>query len=380
MQSSGQLSAGLNQALDRALEEQRVVGAVLLVARGGKIVYERAVGSSDRDAGRPMRADDLFRYSSLTKPIVTAAALALVARGKLKLEDETAKWLPEFRPKLPDGSTPAITIKQLLTHTSGLNYSFAEPADGPYHRARVSDGMDQPGLSMEENLRRIASAPLICAPGTEWHYSVSLDVLGAVLERVTGKPLPEVTTELVTGPLGMRDTAFRVVDRKRLAAAYVDGRPPQPMSDPQTVPFPPGAGIVYSPSRAFDERSFPAGGVGMVGTAPDMLRFLECIRSGGDPILPRELAASMMQNQIGDLPILIPGFGFGYGGAVLRDPAATQTPQNVGAWRWGGVYGHTWFVDPKLELTNVLMTNTALEGMVGQLAVDVLLATYAALK
>jgi CubicO group peptidase (beta-lactamase class C family) len=375
-----QLSSGLDQALDRAIAEQRIVGGVLLVAHRGQVVYERAVGSSDRDAGRATRVDDLFRYSSLTKPIVTAAALALIARGKLKFDDVASKWLPEFRPKLKDGSAPAITIKQLLTHTSGLNYLFAEPEGGPYHRARVSDGMDQPGLSMEENLRRIASAPLLCAPGSEWHYSVSLDVLGAILEKAAGKSLQEVVAELVTGPLGMRDTAFRVIDRNRLAAAYVDGRPPKPMTDPQTVPFPPGAGIVYSPSRAFDEQSFPAGGVGMIGSAPDMLRFLECIRSGGDPILPRELAASMMQNQIGALPILIPGFGFGYGGAVMLDPAASQSPQNIGAWRWGGVYGHTWFVDPTLEVTNVLLTNTALEGMIGQLAVDVLVATYAAMK
>jgi CubicO group peptidase (beta-lactamase class C family) len=368
---------GLDRALDSALAEQRIVGAVLLVAQRGEIVYRRAAGLADREAGRSLQAEDLFRYSSLTKPIVTTAALSLVSRGKLALSDTASKWLPEFRPKLADGRAPEITIRQLLTHTSGLDYGFHEPSDGPYHRARVSDGLDQPGLSMEENLRRIASAPLVNVPGTAFCYSVSLDVLGAVLERVHDRPLPEVVNELVLEPLGIRDSRFTVVDPKRLVVPYVDGRPPQKMRDPHIVPFYPSAeGISYSPARVFDERSFPSGGTGMVGTAPDMLKFLECIRTGGAPILPREMAESMLQNQIGNFDTGLPGWGFGFGGAVLLDPARSQTPQSVGTWMWGGVYGHSWFVDPSRELTVVLVTNTALEGMIGKLTIDVRDAAY----
>ncbi|HKR33317.1 MAG TPA: serine hydrolase domain-containing protein [Steroidobacteraceae bacterium] len=240
--------------------------------------------------------------------------------------------------------------------------------------------MDQPGLSLAENLRRLASVPLLRKPGTAWQYSLAIDVLGAVLERAAGSTLPSIVEELVTGPLSMRDTAFRVVDRARLAAPYVDGSPPQLMSDPQIVPYATGAGISYSPSRAFDERSYASGGAGMVGSAPDTLRFIECMRKGGAPILPVELTRAVMTDQIGAFEGPLPGFGFGYGGAVLRDPQAAETPQSPGTWRWGGVYGHSWFVDPTAQLSCALLTNTALEGMIGRLPIELRNAVYDTLR
>lgn len=375
-QFSSSLNSGIDRVLDAALEEQRIVGASLAIAQDGEVTCQRAVGLADRESRRPMQSNTLFRLSSITKPIVSAAAMALIARGKLSLDDHVDRWLPEFRPKLPGGGAATITIRQLLTHTSGLAYSFQEPADGPYHRANVSDGLDQPGLGLEENLRRIASVALLREPGSGWQYSVSIDVLGAVIERVYGKALPVATAELVTQPLSIHDTAFRVVDAARLAVAYVDGKPPRLMTDPEVIPFGPGAGISYSPSRVFNEKSFASGGTGMVGSAPDILAFLECIRRGGAPILPQKSAAAMMENQIGSLTGFMPGWGFGFGGAVLLDPAAAQTPQPRGSWMWGGVYGHSWFVDPVARLTVVLLTNTALEGMVGRLTFDVRKAVY----
>ncbi len=125
----------------------------------------------------------------MSKAIVAAAALALTERGKLSLDDPAARFLPDFRPRLKDGTTPDLLVRHLLTHTSGLTYGFVQRPDHPYHRAGVSDGMDQPGLSMEENLRRIASVPLEFAPGTAWGYSVSMDVLGAVIARANGTTL-----------------------------------------------------------------------------------------------------------------------------------------------------------------------------------------------
>jgi CubicO group peptidase (beta-lactamase class C family) len=368
--------AALDQALDSAIQHQRLVGGVLIVTQGGKTIYERAFGFADRERNVPAQVDTLFRYASLTKPIVTAAALALIDRGALTLNDPVTKWLPDFKPKLADGSAPAITIRQLMTHTSGLGYALSEPPDGPYHRANVSDGLDQPGLDFAENLRRLASVPLRQRPGTAWMYSLSIDVLGAILEKAANKSLPDVVADLVTQPLGIEDTAFRVVDITRLAVAYVDGKPPRIMRDPDLVPFPPGAGVSFSPARAFDTSSYPSGGGGMTGNARDMVRFLECIRTGGAPIVKRETAAAMMQNQIGDFPTLLPGWGFGFGGAVLRDPKAAATPQTPGTWRWGGVYGNAWFVDPAREITCVLLTNTTLEGMVGKTTIDVRDAVY----
>jgi CubicO group peptidase (beta-lactamase class C family) len=375
-QDPAALVARVDDVLDAALTEQRIVGAVFLVAREGSLVCERAVGRAQRETQQPMRTDTLFRLSSITKPYVSAAALSLVAHGRLSLEDRIEKWLPEFRPRLADGATAPITVQQLLTHTAGLGYGFQEPADGPYHRANVSDGLDQPGLSLVENLRRLASVPLLRKPGTAWQYSVAIDVLGAVMERAAGSALPAIVAELVTGPLSMRDTAFRVVDRARLATPYVDGSPPARMTDPQIVPYGTGAGISYSPSRALDERSFASGGTGMVGSAPDTLRFIECMRKGGAPILPAALARAAMSNRLGALAGPMPGFGFGYGGAVLLDPQAAQTPQGRGTWLWGGVYGHSWFVDPHAQMSCVLLTNTALEGMMGRLTVDLRNALY----
>ena len=372
-------AAALDQAIDQALDDQRIVGGVVLVSQDGEPVYQRAAGLADRESGQPVRIDTLFRYSSLTKPIVSAAALALVAQGRLALDQPVSRWLPEFRPRLPDGSAPDITLHHLLTHTAGLSYSFWEPQDSVYHQLGVADGLGPSGaLTLQENIRRLAQVPLAFAPGSNWRYSLAIDVVGALIARVTGETLPQAVARLITTPLGLRDTAFHVVDRKRLAVAYADAKPePVPMSEPYSMPF--GAGpLTYSPARAFDPQAFPSGGGGMVGSAPDMLRFLEAIRSGGGGILPKELVAQMLRNQTGGLVLDVagPGKSFGYGGALVTDPAAAQTPQSAGTWHWGGVYGHSWFVDPARKLTVVTVTNTGLEGMIGQITLDIRNAVY----
>ncbi len=371
----------VDEVVDSALNESRLVGAVIFVASGGKVVYRRAAGFSDREAGRLMGAEAIFRLASLTKPIVSAAALALIESGRLSLEDAATHWLPDFRPRAPDGSESKITVRQLLTHTAGLGYAFLEPSDGPYHRAGVSDGLDMPGLSMDEELRRLASVSLLYSPGTAWGYSLSLDVLGAIIAKVMNRPLSEAVRQLVTGPLGMSDTDFSVRDPDRLAVPYMDGPPPRRMGDPQEVALGPDAAtsICFSPSRIFDARSFHSGGTGMAGTAGDFLTFLEAVRQGGAPILKPESARAMMSNQIGALRVLfepVPAWGFGFGGAVLVDPQLADTPQSAGTWKWGGVYGHHWFVDPVKRLTVVALTNTAFEGTMGRFADELLRAVY----
>jgi CubicO group peptidase (beta-lactamase class C family) len=374
--AADELKTNVDRAVEGALAENRIVGAVVLISRGGKLVYQRAAGMADREARRRMAVNTVFRLSSVSKPIVSAAALALVDRGTLSLDDAVTTYLPSFRPKLPNGTAPDITVRQLLTHTAGLGYKFAEKPDGPYHAARVSDGFDELRIDLRENLQRIASAPLFSAPGEAWRYSVSIDVLGAVIEQASGKRLQVAVAELVTGPLGMRDTAFHAANPARLAVPYVDAKPvPARMSDPQAMPFFDGQ-LVYSPSRALDPNAFPSGGAGMVGTAPDIIRLLEAVRTGGKPILTASTAASMMRNQIGSLMGPQPGVAFGFGGAVVVDPAAAQTPQSAGTWQWGGVYGHSWFVDPARALTVVAFTNTAIEGMSGKFTTDLRDAVY----
>jgi CubicO group peptidase (beta-lactamase class C family) len=370
-------AASIDSVLEQAIAQHRLVGAVVLVSQDGKLIYRGAKGLADRESKRPMQINTVFRLSSVTKPLVSAAALALVERGKIALDDPVTKWLPQFHPQLEDGDAPAISVRQLLTHTSGLGYKFAQRPGSAYHQAGISDGFDELRISLDENVRRLSSVPLFDPPGDAWRYSLSIDVLGSVLEKATGKPLPQVVFELVTKPLRMHDTTFWAKDPRRLAAAYYDSTPaPARMQEPQVVPYLEGGQLTYSPARALDPTAYPSGGAGMVGSAPDLLRFLEAIRTGGKPILNAQSAASMMHNQIGSLAGPQPGVGFGYGGAVLLDPAAAHTPQSAGTWMWGGVYGHSWFVDPARKLTVVAFTNTGLEGMWGQFTSDLRDAVY----
>ncbi|KVN05159.1 serine hydrolase domain-containing protein [Burkholderia stagnalis] len=374
------LRSRLDGALERALADERMVGAVVLVARHGALRYARAVGLADREAGTPMREDALFRLASVTKPIVTAAAMRLVAAGRIGLDDPVARWLPDFTPTLPDGRPARITLRHLLSHTAGLGYRFLEAdGDGPYARAGVSDGMDLARITLADNVRRIASVPLQYAPGTSWGYSLAIDVAGALIEAVDGRPLADAVAALVTTPLGMTDTAFVAHDAARFATPYVStAGAPRRMADADLAPvFDDTIGIRFAPARAFDAQAWPSGGAGMVGSARDCLALLEALRTGRDGWLEAGWIDEMARIQPGahDLPAA-PGFGFGLGFSVLRDPAAAQSPESVGTWRWGGAYGHAWFVDRAAGLTVVALSNTLYEGMHGRIVTDVRDAVY----
>jgi CubicO group peptidase (beta-lactamase class C family) len=371
------MAARLDAAIDRAIAEKRIVGTVVLVARDGEVVYRRAAGLADREAGKPMAEDAIFRLASITKPIVSAAAMRLFEEGRIALDDPVTRWLPDFRPRLPNGQAPEITLRQLLTHTAGLSYGFLDGEDGPYRRAGVSDGLGEPGMSLEENLERIASVPLAYPPGESWRYSVATDVLGGAMESATGETLPELVGRLVTGPLGMEDSGFAVSDLERLVVPYADGSPePVRMGDRAIVPLGDGAAH-FAPGRILDPASFPSGGAGMAGTAGDVLAFLETIRAGGAPILKPETIATMSRDHVGpQAETQGPGWGFGYGWAVLDDPKPTETPQSAGTIQWGGAYGHSWFVDPAHGLTVVALTNTAFEGMSGAFPGEIRDAVY----
>lgn len=376
--------APLDAAIDAALAERRIVGAVVLVSHRGRELFRRAAGWADRERGVAMRDDALFRLASVTKPIVAAATMVLAQRGVVDLDAPVTRWLPDFRPRLADGTAPDITLRHLLSHQAGLGYRFLDAtADGPHAQAGVSDGMDDSGITLAENLRRIAQVPLQFAPGTGWFYSLGVDVAGGVLEAATGRSLGDVVRETVTDPLGMADTAFHALEPARLATPYVSDTPePHALAEGETVPvYPDTAGIRYSPARALDAGAFPSGGAGMVGTADDLLRFFEALRQGGAPILDPAWVARMASHQTGDFgPPDAPGWGFALGFSVLRDPAPTGTPESPGTWRWGGAYGHSWFVDPTRELTVVALTNTLYEGMDGAFVNDLRDAAYAALE
>ena len=379
--STDAMEARVERAVKAAIDGKRIVGAVVLVARDGKVVSRSAIGLNDREAGTPMREDAIFRLASLTKPIVAATALAQIERGLYGLDDPVTRFLPDFRPRLADGSIPTITIRHLLTHTAGLQYRFTLPPGSHYHVADVSDGLDDNDLPIEENLRRIASVPLAFAPGSGWHYSLAIDVLGTIAARVHGATLADAVAHYVTGPLAMAETGFSTKSPERLAVPYADGVPePVRMTDPHhVIPVGMENGIVFSPSRILRPHAYQSGGGGMAGTASDYLKFLEALRTGGAPILKPETVAMASRNQVGDLPREEPGdVGWRWGllSAVLDDPVRAATPQTPGTLQWGGAYGHTWFIDPAERLSAVILTNTALEGVTGAFPGEVRDAIY----
>ena len=368
----------LDDILDRALADKRIVGGVLLVEERGAPAYSRALGLSDREAGRAMTLDTRFRLASVTKPIMSALFMGLEEDGVFRLGDPVTDYLPWFTPALPDGRQPVITLHHLLTHSSGLGYRFLQDEQGPYALAGVSDGLDQPGRGMEDNLRRLATAPLYFEPGTAWRYSLGLDVLGAVAEAATGEGLQALLDRRIAAPLGLRQLQFVTTPGADLAAPYLDGRPePVLMQDGVRHPLFDGA-VTFVPSRAFDTRSFPSSGAGLVGPPGEVMTVLRCLLAGGAPILRPETVARMKQPQLpqGVWTMHGPGWSFGYGWGVLADPGLAGVAQPGGLMKWGGVYGHSWFMDPRAERLSLLMTNTAYEGMNGRLPLEIAAAFY----
>ena len=380
------LEARLDGVLQKSVESEEIAGAVLRVLRGGEVVYERAVGLSNRESPTQTRLDTVFRLASMTKGIVSAATLALVEEGKLGLDDPVARYLPRFRPTAPGRSSPGarITVRQLLTHTSGLGYGFFQPPGSRYEQLRISDGLDAPELSLQENLRRLAQAPLLAAPGEKWIYSLSTDVLGAVLSVATGESLPALVRRTICGPLGMEETVFAPGHRlaPRLAVPYAKGERGLSRVLASERVLVAGSALRLDPRRALSGRAYPSGGAGMVGTASDYTRFLEAIRLGGalegSRILSARITSLLTTNQIGSLPVDAagPGFGWSLAFAVLLDPRQAKSPMSRGAFHWGGVWGSSFWVDPARQLSVVLLTNTTPAGMLGPLPDAIRAAIY----
>lgn len=368
--------------LCHAMADARIVGCAIAIAHRGQTIYAGAAGWADRENHIPMAADTPFRLASLTKAVVCVAALSLAETGVIDLEAPVTDWLPWFTPALASGERPPISLRQLMTHTSGLGYGFAQPRGNSCEAAGVSDGLDESaGRTLEDNLRRLATVPLLDPPGTAWRYSLGIDVLGAVLERVTGLPLSAVIARQVTRPLSMNGTMFTAPPGMTLAIAYADGMPvPVRMASAHAVPMGNGA-IHFAPARAHDPAAYPSGGTGLIGTAADYLRFLEAVRTGGGGIVTPETAERFTTNMVGDLTVGLPGSGLGWGlgVAIMRDPAATASPLNAGSWSWGGVYGHSYWVDPVADLSVVALTNTAIAGMAGPFPDAIKAAVYAGL-
>ncbi len=368
----------IDAAIDRALDEKRVTGTAIIVKKDGETAYERFAGFADRESGKPIEADTIYRLASVTKPLVATTALAMIEQGKLSLDGLVREYLPYFTPREKDGSEPDITIRQLLTHTAGFAYgvnAYGKPAAG----GEVNEGLLNEDIDFEENFKRLATIPLLYKPGTHWYYSTAIDVLGAVIAAIEKTSLQEALARYVTGPLGMKDTGFKVTDEARLATPYADAEPePVRMQDPHILQDRAGNNMHFSPSRIFNPKAYQSGGAGAVGTAPDLITFFETIRAGGAPILSTEMRDAAMANQIADIPRpeTDAGMRFSFIGALVADESVTPTCLPNGTVTWGGVYGHTWFIDPTNGISAVMMTNNAVSGCIGPYPGEIMRAIY----
>lgn len=379
---STSIRQAINEVNQYAVDKKHIVGSVVIVAKEGEIIYQQASGHADQEQKKTMRVDSQFLLSSVTKPIVSAAVLCLVEKGILNLNAPVTDYLPNFTPKLENGQQPVITLHHLLTHSAGLKYRFCEPnGEGIYNTLQISDGFDEIAIDLNENLDRLSKAPLLFSPGTNWCYSLALDVLGGVLMAVTQQSLEEVIKTTITKPLNMTNTGFTLSDNNQLVTHYYDALPtPLPMPSPYFMHLDESwnSGIIsYDPKRIFNPKAYHSGGAGMVGNAPDFMRFLLSLTSSKNVLSPNKLIDKMAKCYISsEHSTQGPGWGFGYGGAILDNPIKAQTPQGKGTIQWGGVYGHNWFYDPQQALAVVIFTNTAIEGMSGLYPVKVRDAIY----
>jgi len=368
----------LDQVWRGFVEPGRIVGGVLLLARQGRLEYASARGWADREQQIPVTRHTRFRLASLTKLLTSVAVLRLCERGVLDLQASVTHWLPAFRPHLANGREPSITLQHLLSHTSGLSYGFEQAPENAYQRAGVSDGLDRVPFDLQENLTRLARVPLLFEPGSAWGYSLATDVLGAVVEQATGLKLSEAIDKWVTVPLRMHATSFRHLPEHPLASAYKDGLSgPQRIADEDEVLLASGKARL-SAARAFDTGAYESGGAGMLGTADDYLRLLECLRLGGAPLLSEASTARLLGNAIGQTSIASrgPGWRFGLGPMILTDPVLAGQRQGAGTWSWCGLYGSHYWVDPHAALSMVVLTNTAVGGAWGEFADAIVDALY----
>ena len=364
----------LDRHFRKYVDDGRLAGWLLAVAREGEVVHVGSHGMRDREAAIPVSTDTVWRLASMTKPITSVAAMMLYEEGAFELKDPITKWIPSFgemevyrsgssnSPDLRPATEP-IRVWHLLTHTSGLTYGFhhAHPVDAMYRSAGFEWG-NPPGVDLAGCCEMWAAQPLLFEPGSEWNYGVSTDVLGRLVEVVSGQSLAAFFQERIFEPLGMVDTSFDSADGgDRLAAPYLlnpagSDAPPVRMPDAPVISPP----VMLS------------GGGGLVGTASDYLQFSEMLRRGGElegtRLLSPRTVSYMTSNQLpggADLeafgrPLFaettFDGVGFGLGVSVVTDPRAGKVLTSPGEYGWGGAFSTAWWVAPQEDLSVLFFT------------------------
>ncbi len=353
--------ANIAGVMNEQVKSGMFAGAVTVVARNGKLVYFEPHGFLDAAKTKPMPKDALFRLASMTKPIVTTAAMMMVEQGKLNLNDPITKWLPELKDlkvETKDGDVPLnrpIWVQDVMRHTSGFVYA------GSTKSPRIKQMYDE--LNIEARLEDITASqvltnlgkiPLAHQPGTFWEYSISVDVLGLLLERVANKPLDAILNELLLGPLGMKDTTWWVPPAQA-------GRIAETLdSDPLKVEMLKSYRQTYNPLN----KSYFKGGAGLLGTAADYLRFAQMMVNGGELdgkryLSPKTVEFMLSQHTVGmggsTIASTGPGYGFGLGFAVRQDEGMAWVPGSKGDAMWAGAWGTSFWIDPKEKLVGIIM-------------------------
>jgi CubicO group peptidase (beta-lactamase class C family) len=353
-----------HDAVQALIDKKEMAGAVIAVARKGKVVMFEALGESEAGSGKPMKTDAIVRIFSMTKPITTVAAMMLVEDGKIKLDDPVSKYLPEFKDRRVhtgkgDETVEAkreITVRDLMRHTSGLTYGIFgnTPVDQLYKKV----GVFAAGDTLQDMMTKLGKVPLLYEPGTRWHYSVSTDVLGRIVEVASGKALDEFFAERIFKPLDMKDSGFFVPKDKfdRLAATHGIDAKEKKLTVTETA----------DKSSYRTKPKWLSGGGGGVSTARDYLRFCQMLLNGGEldgvRLLKKETVAEMTRNQLpeeamkaknGGNAEVGEGFGLGFGVRVGKDDPTMG--RAVGEYYWGGAASTHFWISPKQELVVVAL-------------------------
>jgi CubicO group peptidase (beta-lactamase class C family) len=363
--------ARIDAYIKNEIDKNKIPGAIMLIQRNGKTAYFNSFGVRDPGTKAAMTPDTIFRIYSMSKPITTVAAMMLVEEGKLQLDDPLSKYIPAFADvkvgverKGEDGATgldlvPAkrpISIQDLMRHTSGITYGFF--GEGLVKKSYVDAHLFADDVDNAEFVQRLAKLPLVYQPGTTWDYSHSVDVLGRVVEVISGKSLYEFEKERILDPLGMKDTGFYVTDPDKKALVA------EPFPDDRKI----GNDAMMGDPRV--RQKWESGGGGMVSTIGDYTRFAAMVLNGGTLDGKRYLSpktiAYMGANHIGPGSGVVPGpyylpgpgFGFGLGFAVRIDAGVSPIEGSVGEMNWSGAGGTTFWVDPKENMIVVFMAQT----------------------
>jgi CubicO group peptidase (beta-lactamase class C family) len=357
----------MDRVIQEYIDQKRIPGAVALVARHGKIIYYKGFGQDDVEAKTPLKRDAIFRIASQTKAVTSVAVMMLFEEGKFLLDDPVSKYLPAFKsPKVLDKfnekdssytTVPAkseITIRQLLTHTSGISYAGigTKEANAIYAKAKVPSGIGTPKAKLSEGMNTLAGLPLVHQPGEKFSYGLNTDVLGYFVEVLSGMTLDQFFRTRIFEPLGMKDTYFYLPkDRhSRLAVLYTEDKnkvyQKRQAQGSQTPNYPNQTGTYYS------------GGAGLSSTAYDYALFLQMMLNGGayngKQLLSPATVRMMTSNQIGDLNLGLKKFGLGFG--LITEREAARMPLSEGSFEWAGIFGTTYWVDPKEGVVAMLYT------------------------